>query len=337
MSNSDMQVDSEPKEDRRFNQNGRVNQPPRYTLENGYGTTPVEDPWPAWVERNPDNTLTVDFNSKSVSFPAHFPGINFAESKVFPFPWGNGALSSRITEKSFTDRLLNIIAGLPSVPFFIFRPPLWMLLNAVAVDKTRFDTHSSQPVAISTQVIYAYLQVIHVLEGSTHAHTASDIGKINTAHITDVKALTEKINALIGESKQFKELASRVGGDINGLPNENMEDLAEFARYMVTFTMNYIKLLERKLLHLADKALRPDDQPKGFFCEFGLPDPRNPKFTPFFDQQTDRMHRELMSLLKLKYAQDEAELPVQPELQPANSIMGISVPALKLLLNYLYN
>jgi len=332
-----MEVDGSPKEDRRFNQQGRIGQKPRYTLDCGYGTTPVEDPWPVWVERNPDGTITVDFNSKSVSFPAHFPGMDFSKSNVFPFPWGNDAIAGPLTQKSFTDRLLNIIAGLPAVPFFMFRPPLWMLLNAVGVDKKRYETHNMSPVAISSKVIYCYLQVIHVLEGSTHAHNKTDIAKINTAHITDVKNLTEKINTMIGENAQFKELAVKVANNINGLPNEDMEGLEDFARYMVTFTMNYIKLLERKLLHLASKSLRPDDQPVNFFCEFGLPDPRNPRFTAFFDAQTDTMHTELMALLKLKYAQDEAALPVKPELVPANSIMGISVPALKLLLNYLYN
>lgn len=329
------EFDPEQKEDRRFDQSGRVGRPVPYTFECGYGTVPVEDPWPHWIERDKDGTILLDFNAKDAHMMS-FPGVEFAEHHVFPFPWGNEALRKSLTDKDFMNKLHNIIAGMPAVPFFMFRPPLFMMLNGIGVGKTRFETHSHPPVAISTQVIFMYLQVLHVLEGSTHTHSSDNIAKINAAHITDVKRLTDKIWTTIGENADFIALTKRIGTAVNVPPGEDERLLVEFARYMVTYVLNYIKLLERKIFRLADRKIRVEDLVGSYHCEFALPDPRNPKFTHWFDSQTKTMQAETTRYLTLKFEQEELPMPAEPKLDPANSVMGISYASLKLLLYYLY-
>ena len=330
------EFDTEQKEDRRFDQNGRIGKVTPYTFECGYGTTLVDDPWPHWVHRNASGTLIVDFNMKDSFFSQNFPGVEFTEHHVFPFPWGNEALRKSLTGNEFLNRLHNIIAGMPAVPFFMFRPPLFMMLNGVAVGKQRFETHSLAPVAISTQVIFMYLQVLHVLEGSTHTHTSDNVAKINAAHIADVKRLTDKIWVSIGENADFIALTKRIGTNVNNPPGDDERLLVEFARYMVTYVLNYIKLLERKIFRLADRKIRVDDLLSNFHCEFALPDPRNPKFTKWFDSQTKTIHAETLRYLKLKFEQEELPMPAEPKLDPSNSVMGVSYSSLKLLLYYLY-
>lgn len=324
------------KEDRRFNQHGRIGKRPMYTFECGYGEVPVEDPWPYWVQRNPDGTVTVDFNSKEAQFGQNFPGVDFSEHKVFPYPWGNENLRKSLTQPQLINKLYNIIAGMPMVPFFMFRPPLWLMLNGVGIGKELFVTHKMSPVAISSQIIFSYLQVIHSLEGSTHAYTAAQIGKINAAHTVDVKKLTETIHKKIGDNAAFKELTSKMSTDFSSTTEEERAGLDDFARFMVTFTLNYIKLLERKIYRLADEKIKPDDLVNSDYVEFALPDPRNPKFTPWFDKHTDVMHKEILLYIKLKFEIEELKLPAEPVLHPANSMMGISYPALKLLMYCLY-
>ncbi len=210
------------------------------------------------------------------------------------------------------------------------------MLNAVGVGKHRFHTHNQSPIAISSKIIFAYLQVIHVLEGSTHIYTATQIERINTVHMTDVKNLTDKLITRISEDRQFMALADKVRGNINVVTNEDTTQLTDFTRYIVTFTRHYIMLLERKILRLSGKSPDPDGLPNNFFIEVAVPDPRNSRFTPFFDAATTSMLVELSVIMNLKYEIAQVPMPVDSEFIPSNSIHGIAVKAIKLLLVLLY-
>jgi hypothetical protein len=333
-----MTTDSE-KPDNRFNHQGLRSTRAPYSFRCGYATEPPSEIWPSWIQRS-NGRLLLNMNVENRALLEALPGVQFERHPAIPFPWDNSMIFNAVQNSKHINEVENVLAANSIFPFIIYRPPLLVLLNSVAPGKKLFDSHYQSPLITTTNLIRAYRSVALVLSGSSHAHKdIVRIEEINRLHETAVRRHNLRLAELLDSTHEFRDLYQKMGG-INEPVGENFELFSEYARYMVTYTLNYIKLLERYILYLLDRSTDPDNL-RGMHLEFSLPQPDTPELAPFFEEQANYLAEDIPRLFKLKYELGSAvtpglTLPEEPRFSIENTIQTLSVPALRLMLHFIY-
>lgn len=239
-----------------------------YTLELGYRTDEIghpANPWPSFVQQNDEGRVLVDFNNWAAQAQLQVPKINF-KTAPFPFPFGVDAVRSALEKQENQDEWRNLMLRSIYLPFFIYTPTIFLMLNAVDEGATAAERHWQAPVQLTSDIILCYHQVIHVLLNS-NLQPPSTIADIMEKYESDLGRQVTTMVALVRSNAELKAM------------HESQQDSREgrllFARYIASQTIGYIRLLEGAICRLSNvKDMEPNAAyMRPFLCEYALPDP----------------------------------------------------------------
>lgn len=303
----------------------------KFSLDKGYDTTEITHPWPEGFEVQQTYRVLVDANRWPVNLTV--PQIDFKRG-LFPFPWNNSQIQEKCNEKDFTNDILKDIAFLPSIPLVIWTPSLFLLLNCVGLNQPTHDTHKHSPVMLSSSVLMCYSQVAHFLEHSPY-HDLTVKEDICSKHEKEVLDLKQKIKSLVMQTNSFTQLSKYLEEDLNReLSAEQQDVLMEFARYIVSYTFNHIRLMEKKIMYLSPfKELDPNGKKaRPYFVYPALPDIGRNELAQYADLLWENFKTYHESFLKLKYEYTETVLSTPIAIDQSSCYRGMSMTGVKHLL-----
>lgn len=297
----------------------------RYSLQLGYRTNEIGHPtfpWPSCVDQQEDGRVLIDLNKW------HSPGSGLpALDKSTPFPFPFSALSSHFTSKENTDQWHYLMICSIHMPFFVYTPPVFLLLNSVAVGREKCDEYWQMPVQLTTDMILCYHQVMSMLgKGNTRSPTVRR--EILKAYESFLAGAVAKLLKVIRADKDLKDMFEA--------DEPNPRGMEDFARYIASHTIIHMKNMEAAILRLSGLDDLAPESPIGklMFTETALPDPEDDRIAPFSAQLMSRWQDDNTDYIGCKYENHKQE---KPEVQHVGNIRGIHMDALWHLFRLLMN
>lgn len=322
--------------DRRFNDQGRRGRRRLYSLDTGYAETAPKRPWPDCLTVN-DRGVCCDFDVWASH--SHAPQFDAAKCPYMPFPWNIPSLREKLERR--TNVHMNIVAALNPVPFYVYTPPVLLMLRGVKNGKSLTEVRESDFTTLSSDVILTYQRVIDVMQTQrtqTPKHPEAplrpaQLEKIISVHEAAIEKHTEELVRRMESAGELAEAAAHyaevgVNGPLADAAEERL--LHDFLRVIVSWTVAHIQIMERRILFLTGR-MNPDDLPHSWwFTRYAVPAPGAPYSQ---HMSVDTLTEQTSTYLKLAHEVAECSLPdLGGGFDMANHIHGVSVQALRALI-----